>query len=153
MIDKRTPPPPGTLVLVVRRAINASPERLFDAWTRSEELIAWWGPRPVRCTNAEVDLRVGGRYHIENLLPTGDVLTIEGAFTLIERPRKLVYTWSVAPGRAPPELVTVRFDQKGPSLTEVVVTHERIQSEAIRDSHTNGWNGCLDGLELHVTSN
>ena len=77
MIEKINATSRRTLVLVVRRAINASPERLFDAWTRSEELLAWWGPRPVRCTNAEVNLRVGGRYRIENLLPTGDLLTMK----------------------------------------------------------------------------
>jgi len=152
MIEKKTPPSPGTLVLVVRRTINADPERLFDAWTRSEELLAWWGPRPVRCTRADVDLRVGGRYRIDNLLPTGDLLTIEGEFTRVERPRKLVYTWRVAPGGTPPELVMVRFNQKAPGLTEVVVTHERIDSAALRDSHAKGWNGCLDGLALHVSS-
>jgi uncharacterized protein YndB with AHSA1/START domain len=153
MIEKKTPPPPGTLVLVVRRTINGNPERLFDAWTRSEELLAWWGPRPVRCTRADVDLRVGGRYRIDNLLPTGDVLTIGGEFTLVERPHKLVYTWSVTPGVAQPELVTVRFDRKGPDLTEVVVTHERIESAAVHNSHATGWSGCLDGLALHVASN
>lgn len=151
MIAKKAPPPPGTLVLVVRRTINASPERLFDAWTRSEELLAWWGPRPVRCTRADVDLRVGGRYRIDNLLPTGALLTIEGEFTLVERPSKLVYTWSVDPGGAPPELVIVRFDRKGPGITEIVVTHERIESAALRDSHAKGWNGCLDGLTLLVS--
>jgi hypothetical protein len=87
MIEKKSPTPPGTLVLIVRRTINADAERLFDAWTRSEELLAWWGPRPVRCTRADVDLRVGGRYRIDNLLPTGDLLTIEGEFTVVERPR------------------------------------------------------------------
>ena len=152
MIETKTPPSPGTLVLVVRRAIKANPERLFDAWTRSEELLAWWGPRPVRCTRAEVDLRVGGRYRIDNQLPSGGLLTIEGEFTVVERPRKLVYTWSVAPGDGLPELVTVRFDRKAPGLTEVVVTHERIESAALRDSHAEGWNGCLDGLALHVST-
>ncbi len=132
MTEKKTPPPPGTLVLVVRRTINASPERLFDAWTRSDELLAWWGPRPVRCARAEVDLRVGGRYRIDNQLPTGGLLTIEGEFTVVERPRKLVYTWSVAPGDGPPERVTVRFDPA--RVVELVVRRAPLIARS-SDSH------------------
>jgi uncharacterized protein YndB with AHSA1/START domain len=140
----------GDLVLVVRRTIRATPERLFEAWTRPEQLLAWWGPRPVRCAGASIDLRVGGRYRIENELPGGDRLFIDGEFALVDPPRELVYTWSVRPGGAEAEIVTVRFDAKGPSLTEVVVSHERIANAALRDSHEGGWNGCLEGLALHV---
>src|SRR5262249_36942533 len=49
----------GGIVLVVRRTIRASAERIFDAWTRPEHLLVWWGPRPVTCSGADVDLRVG----------------------------------------------------------------------------------------------
>jgi uncharacterized protein YndB with AHSA1/START domain len=149
--DGRSSSRTGDLVLVVRRTIRASPARLFEAWTRPEQLVAWWGPRPVRCAGAAVDLRVGGRYRIENELPGGARLFIEGEFTLVDPPRKLVYTWRVRPGSAEAELVTVQFDAKEPSVTEVVVSHERIATAAARDSHEGGWNGCLEGLALHLS--
>ncbi len=103
-----------TVVLLVRRVLKASPERLFDAWTQPEQLRQWWGPRPVTCVEAEVDLRVGGHYRIANRLPGGDLLWIVGTFETIEPPRKLVYTWSVesreaASKDADPSRVTVRF--------------------------------------------
>jgi len=142
---------PETLVLVVRRMIKADPDRLFDAWTRPEQLTAWWGPGGVRCAGATVDLRLGGRYRIENELPDGRLLLIEGEFTLIDRPSKLAYTWNVRPGGGGSEIVTVEFDAKGPSLTEVVVVHERIASPIARDSHEDGWHGCLDGLAGYLT--
>jgi uncharacterized protein YndB with AHSA1/START domain len=67
---------------VERRAAtdDASAERIFDAWTQPEHLRAWWGPRPVTCSGAEVDLRVGGRYRIANALPDGNTVIIEGEF-------------------------------------------------------------------------
>ena len=133
------------IVLVVRRRIRASPERLFDAWTQPEHLRVWWGPRPVTCSGADVDLRIGGRYRIANALPDGKTVIIEGAFREIERPRKLVYTWQMGLGEAETSLVTVRFEAHGEE-TEVVVVHENVPSAAARDSHEAGWNGCLDGL-------
>ncbi len=136
----------GGVALVVRRTIRASAERLFEAWTRPEHLRAWWGPRPVTCSGAEVDLRVGGRYRIDNALPGGGTLVIHGEFREIERPSKLVYTWRMGQGAtAEASLVTVRFEARG-DATEVVIVHENVLDEAERDSHEKGWDGCLDAL-------
>ena len=134
------------IVLVVRRTIRADLQRVFDAWTRPEHLRAWWGPRPVTCAGAEVDLRVGGRYRILNALPDGSQVAIEGEFRVVEPRRKLVYTWRLDAGAEGFSLVTVRFEPRG-DATEVSVVHEQIASEPTRESHEKGWIGCLDGLE------
>jgi uncharacterized protein YndB with AHSA1/START domain len=132
------------VVLLVRRTIRASAERLFAAWTEPRHLLAWWGPRPVTCCGAEVDLRVGGAYRVDNALPDGSVLTIRGEFLEIEPPSRLVYTWRMGSDEA--SRVTVRFEPQGAG-TEVVIVHEQIPNEAVRVTHEQGWNGCLDGLE------
>jgi uncharacterized protein YndB with AHSA1/START domain len=138
-------PNPESLTLVVRRTVHASPQRLFSAWTDPAHLERWWGPAPVRCAGAEVDLRIGGAYRIANRLPSGDVLWIVGTFERIEPPRVLVYSWRLEPGPDTRERVTVRFEPRG-EHTEVIVLHERIAGEAIRVDHERGWMGCLDGL-------
>ena len=140
---------PATLTLVVRRLIRATPEQCFDAWSRPEELLRWWGPRSVTCTSAEVDLRVGGRYRIANQFPDGATLWISGEFAAIERPRKLMYTWRLEPGAELPEQVTVTFTRHAAG-TEVIVAHERISDAVKRDRHEQGWIECLDGLEQHL---
>ena len=137
------------IVLVTRRTIRASAARLFEAWTQPDQLRAWWGPRPVTCSGAEIDLRVGGRYRIANELPDGKTLTIEGEFQVIDAPHKLVYTWRA--GDDQHSRVTVLFEARG-EATEVIVVHEQIPSETLRDSHEDGWSGCLDGLERHVAA-
>jgi uncharacterized protein YndB with AHSA1/START domain len=50
--------------LVVRKTIQATPERLFRAWTEPEQLRRWWGPEGAICVDPEVDLQVGGHYRI-----------------------------------------------------------------------------------------
>ena len=135
----------ASISLVVRRTIRATPERIFAAWTTPEQLTQWWGPADVECPSAEVDLRVGGRYRLENRTPDGGVVFISGEFVRITPPRELVYTWTLEPASGPAEQVTVRFDPVDGG-TEVVVIHERIGSEPARVSHERGWHGCLDGL-------
>ena len=136
--------------LVVRKIIQASPERLFAAWIEPEQLKQWWGPPSVNCVDAQVDARVGGRYRIANQLPDGNGLWITGEFQAIEPPRKLVYTWSIEPASGPVELVTVLFEPNASGGTEVIVTHERIPDKTARDTHMMGWQGCLDGLAEYL---
>jgi uncharacterized protein YndB with AHSA1/START domain len=132
--------------LVVRRTIRATPQHLFDAWTQPYQLKQWWGPLGADCIDAQVDLRVGGRYRIGNRFPDGTVVWISGDFEMIDPPHRLVYTWGLEPHASAPERVTVRFEPRG-DLTEVIVLHERISDEAVRDRHEKGWEGCLDGLQ------
>ena len=135
--------------LETRRYVTASPERVFDAWTRPDELKKWWGPANVRCIAAEIDLRVGGQYRIANELPDKAVIWIEGVYERIERPNLLVFTWRVGRDSSPTEVVSVRLTALDRG-TEVVVTHERIETSALRDQHLQGWEGCLDGLIRYV---
>jgi uncharacterized protein YndB with AHSA1/START domain len=137
------------VVLVVRKTIQATPERLFQAWTEPAQLQQWWGPEGVKCIDPEVDLRVGGRYRIGNQLPDGKVLWIAGEFEVIEPPHKLTYTWQLEGNSNAFERVTVRFEPRG-EATEVIVTHEHIPNETLRDQHQLGWLGCLDGLAEYL---
>jgi len=140
------------LSLIVRRTIAAPAARLFAVWTEPEHLKKWWGPGAVTCPEAEVDLRVGGRYRIANLTPAGEVVWITGEFEVVEPPRRLVYSWNIDEGGrpAPTSRVTVRFEQRGERLTEVVVVHERIAAAPLRASHEKGWSGCLEGLAQYL---
>jgi uncharacterized protein YndB with AHSA1/START domain len=137
------------VTLVVRKTIRASAERLYTAWTDPAQLKLWWGPRGVQCTAAEIDLRIGGRYRIANQFPDGKILWITGKFESIEAPRKLVYTWQLEAQTNSFERVTVQFEPRGHE-TEVIVTHELIPNEGLRDMHQQGWIGCLDGLANYL---
>ncbi len=140
---------PQLETLVVRKTIQASPERLFAAWTESDHLRAWWGPEGVVCIAAEVDLQPGGHYRIGNQLPGQKVLWIVGEFEVVEPPRRLVYTWKVDGISETEERVTVQFEPQG-AATEVIVTHERIPSRELRNQHQQGWQGCLSGLANYM---
>lgn len=131
--------------LEVRRTIHATAERLFEVWTQPEYLKKWWGPKNVVCSAAEIDLQVGGSYRIANQFPDGKVLWISGTFEEITPPKKLVYSWSVESDSPQSERVTVRFEPIN-EKTEVIIFHEQIETEEIRDRHEEGWCGCMDGL-------
>jgi uncharacterized protein YndB with AHSA1/START domain len=145
-----------SLNLIVRKTIEATPTRLFQAWTDPEQLVHWWGPAEVRCSHAEVEPKAGGKFRIDNRFADGSTLTIVGEFVKWSPPALLSYTWVVGALNEVPsterddaELVTVRFEPRG-SATEVIVVHERIQSEDTKRTHSHGWHGCLDGLSEFI---
>jgi uncharacterized protein YndB with AHSA1/START domain len=46
--------------LVVTRVIAAPVERVWKAWTDSELVMQWWGPKGFTCPVARMDVREGG---------------------------------------------------------------------------------------------
>ena len=137
---------PDAISIVIRRVINAAPDRIFRAWTEQGELVAWWGPVGVVCESAEIDLRIGGCYSINNRLDDGRLIVISGVFDLIDPPHQLAYSWQIGSGNSETSRVTVDFCAIGDQETEVVVTHSRISDSIVAADHHRGWNGCLDGL-------
>ena len=138
----------GQLTLTVSQWVKGSPARCFEAWTDSQSLKAWWGPPGIRCVHAQLDARVGGRYRIGNAMPDGSVLWIEGEYQLVDKPHRLVFTWTTSENTAT-ELVSVSFEARDGG-TEVIVTHERVPSVQKREQHELGWKGCLSGLGRYM---
>ena len=134
----------ASAAVVVRRVISASAEDLFDAWLDPEALAQWMRPGTIISTVARVDPRVGGAYEITMQGQDGAYVT-KGVYRVIERPRRLVFTWVSGPAENKETLVTVDFvrvDQR----TEVIVTHEQLPESAM-PSHRNGWTSGLEHLD------
>jgi uncharacterized protein YndB with AHSA1/START domain len=133
----------------VRRTIRAPRQRVFDAWTKTEELKKWHAPGPLTVTFAEIDLRPGGKYRIHMTEPDGKEHKVSGVYREIDPPRKLVYSWGWD-GDHPVKdsTVTLEFIERG-DATEVVLTHSGISHEGERKGHTEGWTSILDKLAAH----
>lgn len=58
--------------LVMERDFDASRDRVWDAWTKSEILDQWWGPAPWKAVTKSMEFKVGGTwlYYMEG--PSGE---------------------------------------------------------------------------------
>jgi len=135
--------------LTIKRRFNASPAKVFAAWTDPDKMKHWMGPAQVKAVRAETDLRRGGRYSIMMLTSAGENHDVSGVFREVIENERLVYTWSWKSTPERESLVTVTFkDDAGGTL--LTLTHEQFFDEAVRDSHQGGWNGALDKLEKFI---
>ena len=130
--------------VVVRRTIAATAEDLFDAWLDPEALGVWMRPGTIKSTSAKVDARVGGRYEIV-MQGESERFPHTGVYRIIDRPRRLVFTWHSPATEQQESLVTVDFVRMG-TKTEVVVTHEQLPV-SVRESHSLGWASGLEHLD------
>lgn len=134
--------------VVVRRTIAASAEDLFDAWLDPKALAIWMRPGGIKKTTAKVDARVGGRYEIT--MQGDETYPHTGEYRVIDRAKRLVFTWISNGTEQRESLVTVDFLSAG-KHTEVVVTHEQLP-HGQRMSHTNGWTSALEHLDEHYAN-
>jgi uncharacterized protein YndB with AHSA1/START domain len=133
-----------TATVVVRRTIAASTEEIFDAWLDPQAMAIWMRPGSILSTKAKVDARVGGHYEIVMQSAT-ETYPHTGVYRVIDRPRRLVFTWISRGTEQRESLVTVDFTARDAG-TEVVVTHEQLP-EAARPSHNEGWTSALLRLD------
>jgi uncharacterized protein YndB with AHSA1/START domain len=78
--------------LVIERVFDMPPDIVFQAWTQPEHLARWWGPKGFTNPICEVDLRVGGAWHIVMCAPDGAEYPCGGVYREIVKPERLVFT-------------------------------------------------------------
>lgn len=148
--------------VTIVRVVDASPERVWKAWTDPQELKQWWGPDNVSIPECEVDLRVGGRFYIvmeagEAMGPyKGTLWPMEATFTTVEPNTKLAYTadawtegqdkedWSID------QTTEVTFTEEGgKTKIEVKATIHKTGAKAgaAADGMEYGFNQQLDKLK------
>ena len=131
----------------IERTFDASAEDVFSAWTSAEVMRRWLHPAPDWETpEAEVDLRVGGRVRVVMRRPDGSRVVTHGEYRLIDRPHRLVMSWTFDDDPTNEQLMELTFSESG-GLTTVVLVNSGISTDARRDAQDWGWRGCFDQLE------
>jgi serine/threonine protein kinase len=133
----------------LEKAIPAPPDQVFAAWTDPARMADWLAPSDeFGPTDATVDLQVGGQYRVRMHPPHQDQPSIvSGQYCRIDAPRSLSFTWAWESPRADTHetQLTLEFHARG-ATTDLVLIHERFRDQELRNSHAQGWAGCLDRL-------
>jgi uncharacterized protein YndB with AHSA1/START domain len=134
-------------ILRIERTFDAPIGQVFDAWTSEEVMRRWLHCGPDWETpTAQVDLRVGGAIRIVMRDPDGDLHGAAGEYRLIERPHRLVFTWTFDRFPDNHQLIELHFSELG-GATTVVMINSGIENEELEDSQRTGWYLCYEELE------
>jgi uncharacterized protein YndB with AHSA1/START domain len=151
------PVPPTDRDLVLTRVINATPEKVFRAWTEPELIKQWFAPLPWTTPFVETDVRPGGSTIITMRNLEGDDFPNEGVYLEVVNNKRLVftdaYTKAWEPSAKPFMTVILTFeDMGGKTRYTALVRHWTV---ANREEHEKmgfhaGWGQCTDQLEALV---
>lgn len=134
--------------LTLTRRFRARPEKVWAAWTDPEKLIGWFCTTKAKpgSLRAELDVRVGGRYHISFEMESGEYSEVGGFYREVVPNQKLVFSWAWHSTPERESLVTVSIKPDGAGSL-MVFTHKQFFDETARDNHAKGWNELFVQLE------
>jgi len=133
--------------LRITRVLEAPIERVFAALTDPAHMARWFFVQETWSAEIESDLRVDGAFSIKMHAPEGTVFTCSGVYLEIEPPTRLVFSWSsyaVTDTRVTIEL------RDADGATELTLIHEDLVDVNVRESHAEGWGGCLVSLDRYL---
>lgn len=147
---------PQDRVLVIERSFDAPREMVWDAFTKTDHLIAWMGPRNYPAASFEADVRVGGKWR-GRLRSTQDQQELGqgGKYLEVERPSRLVYTFQWEAHDEQDEtfetIVTILLEDQG-GKTLMKFYQSIFNTSSNRDGHIRGWNSSFDRLADYLAS-
>ncbi|MFC6763855.1 SRPBCC family protein [Natrinema soli] len=135
--------------LTIQRTFDAPRERVFRAFTDSDELEQWFAPGDLQPAVHTLEPEPDGELSV-SFLDGGDRTEIEGTYEDVVEHERIVHTWNY-PGESESRLtVEFRDDDGG---CELVLTHERIGPSREYSAEENaylyeeGWSSALVKLE------
>jgi uncharacterized protein YndB with AHSA1/START domain len=111
---------PALPVIRITRDFDASPEKVFRAWTDPDLVARWLGPRDSEIRIDSWDARTGGSYRYASVRDGEEVAAFYGSFHEIRPTVRLVqtFTWEGMPDGV--SLDTMTFEDLGNGRTRVV---------------------------------
>jgi uncharacterized protein YndB with AHSA1/START domain len=137
--------------LTIKRRFNASPAKVFAAWTDPEKVKRWMSPGEVKMLSAESDARTGGRFRWVMQAPDGEHHDVSGVYREVIPNEKLVFTWAWISTPERESLVTLTFKADGDG-TLFTMVHEQFFDETARDNHNKGWTSAMGKLDKYLTA-
>lgn len=123
--------------LIAKRSFQAPLEKVWQAWTSSEKLDAWWGPLPYRAVTDSYDFSAGGEWRYRMVGPEGDAHHCINKYVTIVPGKEFTAVdsfcnedWSIKT-ELPESHWTVAFTESE-GVTSIVVTTTYATPEALQ---------------------
>jgi len=141
---------PSDLEILVTREFDVPAELVFDAWTTPDLVKRWWAGDRGEVTEAQIDLRIGGRWRWVMIANGGFEVAFSGEYREIDRPYRLVRTEVFEMFPEAEALSTITFEEAhGVTTLRVLGRYptQDIRDAAIASGMEGGLQTSLDALE------
>jgi len=143
---------PSALEIVTTRQFDAPVGLVFDVLTNPEHVIHWFAPFEDTMTVCEIDLRVGGSYHMVFVTSDGTECSFRGTYLEIEQPSRLVSTWLFEGWPDAEAVETVELEEVDGVTTARMNLAFRDQTGRDHMTRTDGQEDSWDKMEDYLRS-
>ena len=123
-----------TITLELTRTIPASPSDAFDGWLDPICPGTPWN----EAAKLVLDPKVDGLYYWLFINEADEEKPHYGRFTILDRPKKIQYTWMSLHTRGLESLVTATFQRRSED-TLMTLRHENLPDDEYGRGHEKGW--------------
>ena len=139
-------------MLTIKRTFNVPRKIVWEAWTKPEHIVQWWGPKGMQIKIIEHDFKVGGKWKYTMPMPNGNEFISEGVYSEIVEPEKIVTSANFKP-MTEGVVIYVLFEENGDKtdfIFSVIHPTEEYCKQQEKMGLYNGWGSAFDRLDNFV---
>ena len=148
---------PNVKTVVITRVLDAPRMLVFEAWSKREHLVNWFGPSGFTLPTCDIDFRVGGALTVRMRSPDGEEFWSKGTFREIVVPERIVLESALLDENGQPRFedrnVISFAERDGKTVitveANIVKLYDPTAAGAI-DGMDEGWNQTLDRLAAYL---
>ena len=133
------------------RKLSSSVDAVYAAWTEPRALAQWLTPGADTLTSVTMDVEEGGRFRLEGISGDGNPYSYCGTFIELSPDERIVMSWiydgPVGPLKADASVVIVELKALAAELTELTLTHEKLDARDAAEIYRIAWTDCMGKLE------
>jgi uncharacterized protein YndB with AHSA1/START domain len=138
---------------VIERTYEASPDRVFEAWSDAAAKERWFGP-PQKPEGAySLDFQIGGREHLRIEQAAGPTYTFDAVYQDIVPGQRIIYTYDMHRDeeRISVSVATVEIEKLGAG-TRLTLTEQGVFLDGLDDpaEREHGTGALMDALGGYV---
>lgn len=144
---------PSDREIVMTRVFHAPRRLVFEAWSKPEHVLRWFGPPSCPIVSCEMDFRIGGKWRHILRGSDGKDMGMRGVYREIKPPERLVSTESFDdyPGSETINTLTLSEQDGKTTLTiHVLYPSKEIRDAVIQSGMEKGAAETYDRLEQHL---
>ncbi len=140
--------------VTIKRTFDAPIKLVWEAWTQSEHLASWWGPKGMETKVIEHDFRVGGQWKYAMMMPDGNEFITDGIYSEIVTLKKIISSANFKPMTEGVEIQAL-FEENGDKTNftfNIVHPTEEYCKQQEKMGILNGWGSVFDRLDAFVNA-
>ncbi len=140
-LEKRT--------LTIKKHLDAPIQLVWDAWTKPEHIINWWGPKGMETKVESHEFKVGGKWKYSMKMPDGGDFIAEGTYSEIINMQKIVTSADFRPMTEGVvlEVILKALGEKTEFIFNVIHQTEEYCKQQEAMGFYNGWGSTFERLE------